>query len=220
MNIRQLGLFLTRLLEYITLNVIAIAPHSIKLKSDIYIEASDHYGQSSTRSYSNPHALFEPYAPGIRLFRHYEIPSPIRRQKALTMLLIPDHTGNYAITNDHDIVKAKETIQNELGSSGLEPLYFFLDSKLGFSIDTRLLVTKIYTAFPFTFLPVAYHTKHVQCIWPALRKNYPEIFVITDRTLIHITNGGNRPPDSSLIKENGTPGNFKSWKLKSCLCES
>ncbi len=38
-------------------------------------------------------------------------------------------------------------------SSGLQPLYFFLDPKLGFSIDTRILVTEIYTAFPFTFLP-------------------------------------------------------------------
>jgi hypothetical protein len=40
---------------------------------------------------------------------------------------------------------------------------------------------------------------------PDLRKNYLEIFVNTDRTLIHITNGGNRPPENSLMKENGTP---------------
>ncbi len=63
----------------------------------------------------------------------------------------------------------------------------------------------IYTLFPFTILPVTYHSKHEQCIRPALRKNYPEIFVNTDRTLIHITNGGNRPPENSLMKENCTP---------------
>jgi len=96
--------------------------------------------------------------------------------------------------NEHDTAKAKETIRNELGPSGLEPLYFFLDPKFGFSIDTRILVTEIYTAFPFTILPVAYHSKHEQFIRPALRKNYPEIIVNTDRTLIHITNRGNRPP--------------------------
>jgi hypothetical protein len=90
------------------------------------------------------------------------------------MLLIPDHTENYAIINEHDIAKAKEKIQNELGSSGLEPLYFFLDPKFGFTIDTRTLVTEIYTAFPFTIIPVAYHPKHEQCIRPALRKNYPK----------------------------------------------
>ena len=27
----------------------------------------------------------------------------------------------------------------------------------------------------------------------------------TDRTFIHITNGGSRPPENSLMKENGTP---------------
>jgi len=148
-----------------------------KTEISIYIEASDPYGQTSTRSYSNPNGPVEPYAPGIRLFRHYETPSPIGGQIALTMLLIPDLTGNYAVINEHDIAKAKETIQNVLGSSGLELLYFFLDPKLGFSIDTRILVTEIYTAFPFTILPVAYHPKHEQCIRPALRKNYPEIFV-------------------------------------------
>ena len=147
----------------------------------------------------------EPYAPGIRIFRHYETPSPIGGQIALTMLLIPDHTGNYAVISEHDIAKAKETIQNELGSTGLEPLSFFLDTKLGFSIDARLLVTEIYTAFPFTIIPVAYHPKHEQCIRPALRKNYPNIFVNTDRTLIHITNGGKRPPENSRMKENDTP---------------
>jgi len=86
----------------------------------------------------------------------------------------------------------------------LEPLYFFLDPKFGFSIDTRILVTEIYTAFPFTILPVAYHSKHEQFIRPALRKNYPEIIVNTDRTLIHITNRGNRPP-SFPYKKNGKP---------------
>jgi len=176
-----------------------------KTEISIYIEASDPYGQTSTRNYSNPSGPLEPYAPGIRIFRHYETPSPIGGQVALTMLLIPDRTGNYAVINEHDIAKAKETIHNELGSSGLQPLYFFLDPKLGFSIDTRILVTEIYTAFPFTFLPVAYHPKHEQCIRPALRKNYPEIFVNTDRTFIHITNGGSRPPENSLMKENGTP---------------
>ncbi len=64
-------------------------------------------------------------------------------------------------------------------------------------------MTEIYTAFPFTFLPVAYHPKHEQCIRLALRKYYPEIFVNTDRTLIYITNGGRRPPENSLMKENG-----------------
>jgi len=145
-----------------------------KTEISIYIEASDPYGQTSTRNYSNPHGPLETYAPRIRLFRHYETPSPIGEQIALTMLLIPDHTENYAIINEHDIAKAKETIQNELGSSGLEPLYFFLDPKFGFTIDTRTLVTEIYTAFPFTIIPVAYHPKHEQCIRPALRKNYPK----------------------------------------------
>jgi hypothetical protein len=102
-------------------------------------------------------------------------------------------------------VKAKETIQNELGSSGLEPLYFFLDPKFGFAIDTRTLETEIYTAFPFTNIPVAYHPKHEQCIRPALCKNYPKFFVNTDRTLIYITNGGKRPPENSRMKENDTP---------------
>ena len=146
-------------------------PRLEKTKISIYIEASYPYEETSTGNYSNPNGPLEPYTPGMRLFRHYETSSPIRGKIALTMLLIPDHTGNNAVINEHDMAKAKETIQNELGSSGLEPLYFFLDTKLGFSIDARLLVTEIYTAFPFTNLPIAYHPKHEQCIRPALCKN-------------------------------------------------
>jgi len=49
---------------------------------------------------------------------------------------------------------SKETIHTELGSSRLESLFFFLDPKLGLSIDTRVLITDIYTSFHFLFLQV------------------------------------------------------------------
>jgi hypothetical protein len=64
-----------------------------KTKTSIYIQASDSCGQTSTRNYSNPYGPLEHYAPGIRLFRHYETPSPIREQVALTMLLAARYAG-------------------------------------------------------------------------------------------------------------------------------